>query len=66
MATRDEVAWQSLEQRRAPGADRRRSHGRHPRPAEAALAQRPDATSWAATEVCHLRDIEEMVCSAWR
>jgi DinB family protein len=63
MAIRDEVARQPLEQRRARlarSADDLTAaiHGQ----AEAVLARRPDATSWAATEVvCHLRDIEEMV-----
>ena len=63
MATRDEVARQPLEQRRARLARTADDltaaiHGQ----AEAVLARRPDITSWAATEVvCHLRDIEEMV-----
>jgi hypothetical protein len=63
MATRDEVARQPLEQRRARLARTADDlaaviHGQ----AEAVLARRPDATSWAATEVvCHLRDTEEMV-----
>ena len=62
MATRDEVAQQPLEQRRARlarTADDLTAAIRGE--TEAVLARRPDAASWAAIEVvCHLRDIEEM------
>ena len=55
MATRDEVARQPLEQRRArlaltPDELAEEIHGQP----EAVLARRPEATSWAAKEiVCH-------------
>src|SRR5437867_1891244 len=62
MATRDEVARQPLEQRRARlalAADDLAA-GIHAQ-SEAVLARRPAGTSWAAKEiVCHLRDTEEM------
>jgi DinB family protein len=62
MATRDEVARQPLEQRRARLAltPDELAAGIHGQP-EAVLARRPEATSWAAKEIiCHLRDTEEM------
>ena len=69
MATRDEVARQPLEQRKArlaltPDELAAGIHGQ----SEAVLARRPEATSWAAKEIiCHLRDTEEMcLSSAWR
>jgi hypothetical protein len=62
MVTRDEVARQPLEQRTARLAltadDLTRAIRGQP---VAVLARRPEATSWAATEIiCHLRDIEDM------
>jgi hypothetical protein len=63
MLTRDEVARQPLEQRTARLAltadDLAAVIRGQP---EAVLARRPEATSWAATEIiCHLRDTEEML-----
>jgi hypothetical protein len=69
MATRDEVARQPLEQRRARLAltPDELAAGIHGQP-EAVLARRPAATSWAAKEIiCHLRDTEELfLLRAWR
>jgi hypothetical protein len=62
MVTREEVARQPLEQRTARLAltadDLAAAIRNQP---ETVLVRRPEATSWAATEViCHLRDTEEM------
>ena len=62
MVTRDEVARQPLEQRTARLARTADDLAAVIRgQPEAVLARRPEASSWAPTEIiCHLRDTEEM------